>query len=174
MSSGKILDSQKLAPASEITCLRGTSSGNDLQKDEKSISDWPSCTPWTALCNETNEFGTATWQTQRLRWETTQPVTETLKTMLQRLWDVNINEYVRSRIRTHPVFRYDIHFLSLIVVLNHTVQPQHKFCVASSWFAYIHVFTHGTCQCSQIHLSTLQLWIYYMYTSTHFDVATAH
>ena len=63
-------------------------SRNDLQKDEKSISDWPSCTPRTALCNETNELGTMTWQRQRLRWETTQTVTETLKTTLQEFWDV--------------------------------------------------------------------------------------
>ena len=122
-----VLDSQKLVPASEITCLHGTSSGNDLQKDEKSKSEWPAYTPWTALCCGTNEFGTATWRTQRLRWEATQTETEMLKTMLQKFWDVNIKEYDRSRIRTYQVQTCYVYFLPLIVIFCHS-----SFCAVSS------------------------------------------
>ena len=44
-------------------------------------------------------------------------------------------------------------YLSLVVVFNHNVQPQQKFCVGSLICLYIDVFTRGTCQCSQIYLS---------------------
>ena len=143
-SSGRALDSQKLAPVSEITCLRDTSSGNDVQKDEKSRSDWPSSTLWTALCNETNEFGTATWQRQRLRWQATQTETEMLKNP------------------STEILRRQHHHQRVCQKQNQNLPGTDMWCLFSSfdWFFAVIVFllfrqimfTPWICHCSQIYV----------------------
>ena len=131
-----------------IAALHGTLSGNDLQKDEKSISDWPSSTPWTALCNETNEFGTATWQ--RLRWEATQTVTEMLKTILKKFLRRQHQRVCQKQNQNLPgtdmwylLSSFDWFFAIVVSVMFHQV------------------FTPWTCHCSQIH-------VLYIYISTFF------
>ena len=53
--------------------------------------------------------------------------------------EMSTSKSVRSRIRTHYstiVTDFDFHFLPWIVIFHRTVQPQHSFCVCSSWFAW--------------------------------------
>ena len=59
------------------------------------------------------------------------------------------------------------YYLSLIVVFNNNVQPQYKFCVGSSWFAYRRVHSWHMSVQSELSIYLHHNYGYTMHTSKH-------
>ena len=103
-----------------------------------------------------------TWQRQRLRWETTQTVTEMLKTTLREFWDVKKKSMSEAESRTHQLRRYDTHVHLLIVIFSHN-----SFCVVvwTSVHSWNMSLQSNRCNCEFVHFLRI-------FTSTSLNIET--